>query len=651
MNRPTDLPIDEEPARPSRADSAGSERFSLADGEEPIAQVRTELPDPDAIDEDERYEHGPLLGEGGMGVVTLRRDRKIGRQVAQKTLHPFLAGAKTHRRFVREARAQGQLEHPAIVPVYDIGQDPKDGLFFTMKRVRGHTLARILEGLASKEPDYVSRFPRRRLLTAFLQVCRALEYAHARRVLHRDLKPSNVMLGDFGEVYVLDWGLARILDEAPLEIRDTDLPAVSLRSDPRGVDVSRITMDDGPAAGTLGYMAPEQLTGETLDPRTDVYALGVMLYEILTFRRFRADASLMTVATEMTAGRVARPSDVDVDADPELDAICARATAHAPDERFPETGALADAIERVLDGERDAAARGWAAQRHLARAKEALARTEPEGREGRRTGAMHDLLRAVTLDASGSEARSLLVELVSDESGEVPAGARSDIAKAREAHRLEGAAATMLGMLAWLSPVPFVLAVVPVRSWLVIGLAIALCAGVFVLSLVGSRAKKLGPSMTLAVAVMISIVIVLLGGILGPFVVVPTAAATCAMFFAMYVSRRERIVATAMFTAAALIPFAIDALGIVPPGFAIEGDHVVLFARVLDLPPIATPVALAWSSGSFTVLAAWMTGRMHDRLEHAEQRLLVSAWHLEQLFSTGADGAASASSNGGRRAA
>ena len=630
----TTEPTDDQRHRHVRPGSGGSEQFSLARGEEALAQVRTELPDPDAIHEADRYEPGPILGEGGMGVVSLRRDRKIGRYVAQKTLHPHFAGAKTQRRFVREARAQGQLEHPAIVPVYDIGRDPQQGLFFTMKRVRGHTLARVLEGLVEKEAAYTSRFARRRLLSAFVQVCRAIHYAHARRVLHRDLKPSNVMLGDFGEVYVLDWGLARILDEVPLDPPDDEPEPRAIDRDLAAVELSRMTVDDGLAAGTLAYMAPEQLSGEALDARTDVYSLGVILYELLTLRRFREDPSLVKVAMEVNAGRVARPSDVDVDADPDLDAVCVRSTARDPSARFQTAGELADAIERVLDGERDSEARAQAAQRHVARAKEALATPNSAGAETRRVHAMHDLLRAVMLDASDEGARKLLVELVSNTGGEVPAEARADIAEARQAHRLEGAAATMLGMVAWLLPVPFVLAFVPVRSWPVIGTAIALCASVFVLSLVGHRTRRLDTTMSLVVASLISLVIVCIGGILGPFVVVPTAATTCAMFFAMYVSRRERRIATAMFTAAVLLPFALEAFGWVPPGYAVEGDRVVLFARVMDLPPLATPLALAWSCGSFTVLAAWMTGRMHDRLERAEERLLVSAWHLRQLFST-----------------
>src|SRR5262249_39471269 len=124
-------------------------------------------------------------------------------------------------RFLREARVQGQLEHPAIAPVYDLGRTEEGDAFFTMKRVRGRTMKDVIEALASGDEDTIQRFSRRKLLQAFSSVCQAVEFAHSRGVLHRDLKPSNVMLGDFGEVTVLDWGLAKILS-SPAPRSDDD---------------------------------------------------------------------------------------------------------------------------------------------------------------------------------------------------------------------------------------------------------------------------------------------------------------------------------------------------------------------------------------------------------------------------------------------
>jgi serine/threonine-protein kinase len=158
-----------------------------------------------------RYELRDRLGEGGMGTVDLCRDRVIGRDVALKRLHVQGSGAAPSAataRFLREARVQGQLEHPAIVPVHDLGVTPDGRPYFTMKRVRGDTLDELLARLAAGDPDTARRFGQRRLLAAFSTVCLAVDFAHSRGVLHRDLKPANVMLGEFGEVNVLDWGLA-----------------------------------------------------------------------------------------------------------------------------------------------------------------------------------------------------------------------------------------------------------------------------------------------------------------------------------------------------------------------------------------------------------------------------------------------------------
>ena len=153
-----------------------------------------------------RYAQLEVLGEGGMGQVQQVEDAVLGRSIARKVMHAEIASQPEGvRRFLREARIQGRLEHPAVVPVYDLGLDAQGLPWFTMKQVRGLTLQAVLEGLARGDPGFQARFPRRRLLTAFVQVCRAIDYAHSRAVLHRDLKPGNIMLGEFGDVHVLDW--------------------------------------------------------------------------------------------------------------------------------------------------------------------------------------------------------------------------------------------------------------------------------------------------------------------------------------------------------------------------------------------------------------------------------------------------------------
>src|SRR5262249_17994332 len=152
--------------------------------------------------------------EGGMGRVGLCKDVRIGREVAMKMLRKEAASADARMRFEREARVQGQLEHPAIVPVYDLGVRPDGTPSFTMRRLHGETLAAIMDAVRRGGPAAAAAYPRRRLLAAYSRVCLAVAFANSRGVLHRDLKPGNIMLGDFGEVYLLDWGLAKLIGAA-----------------------------------------------------------------------------------------------------------------------------------------------------------------------------------------------------------------------------------------------------------------------------------------------------------------------------------------------------------------------------------------------------------------------------------------------------
>ena len=292
-----------------------------------------------AIRTDERYDLREVLGKGGMGEVWLAADRQIGRDVAIKVARAGIDGDGLAR-FIREARIQGQLDHPAVVPVHDLGI--RDGAtYFTMKRVRGETLATLCGLLATGDVEVRRRATPRRLLTAFVSACHAVELAHARGILHRDLKPANIMLGDHGEVYVLDWGLAKIAgvsDGAP-----STAPSL-----PPGLDGA--LTEAGQYLGTPGYMAPEQARGEPLDERADVYALGATLYQVLTGALPYGDRDADATLAALRAGPPPPITSREPRVPDDLAAIVGKAMARAPADRYPTGRELAEDLHRYQTG-------------------------------------------------------------------------------------------------------------------------------------------------------------------------------------------------------------------------------------------------------------------------------------------------------------
>jgi serine/threonine-protein kinase len=297
-----------------------------------------------------------ILGEiarGGMGVILRVRDHSLARDVAVKVLREDAADdASVLRRFIEEAQIGGQLQHPGVVPVYEFGRTADQRPFFAMKLIRGRTLAQLLADRAHPAQDA------HRFLTIFEQVCQTIAYAHTLRVIHRDLKPSNVMVGAFGEVQIVDWGLAKSL-VARTEAGARDRPSLHERVDAHATaervasETPRAQSLHGSIMGTPAYMPPEQARGcvAEIDERSDVFALGAMLCEILTGKppyvgepdEIRADA-----AVARTAGALAR---LDASgADPELCAICKRCLEAERDARPRDASALTGAIAAFLAG-------------------------------------------------------------------------------------------------------------------------------------------------------------------------------------------------------------------------------------------------------------------------------------------------------------
>ncbi len=301
------------------------------------------------------------LGQGGMGRVLEARDPELRRSVAVKVIaNPRWATEARLARFVAEAQITSQLEHPSIVPVHEMGITLEGDLFFVMKKVEGRTLRSVLSALGRGDPDTVAEWSHTKLLNAFVRICNAVAYAHDRGVLHRDLKPENVMLGAFGEVLVVDWGVARLMDDTTEVVSSEAIEMVSLSK-----------TVDGSTIGTPGYMSPEQARGDLqgLDGRSDVWSLGAILYEVLTFQAAYPDENPYTRMFAVMAGAPADPRErAPARSVPdELAEVCLQAMATDRDERTRTAADLAAAVEDFLAGSK----RREAALRHVAEAEEA----------------------------------------------------------------------------------------------------------------------------------------------------------------------------------------------------------------------------------------------------------------------------------------
>ncbi|MDR3404655.1 MAG: protein kinase [Chthoniobacter sp.] len=273
-----------------------------------LAQVREQL-------EEKKYKVITTINRGGMGVILQARDLRIRRTVAMKVMKTSNQFSRENvLRFIDEAQLTGQLEHPNIVPLYELGIDEQGEIFYTMKFVKGTTLDDVLRGIRNGRQKTIEKYPLATLLTIFQKVCDAVAYAHSKSIVHRDLKPENIMIGSFGEVLVMDWGLAKNLttvrkETTPEPASETEAPAPRPAEKPKDNLRGFETMH-GLIVGTPPYISPEQARGELdrIDERSDIYVLGGILYAILTLRPPVEGESVHEVVEKIVTSAIAPPS-------------------------------------------------------------------------------------------------------------------------------------------------------------------------------------------------------------------------------------------------------------------------------------------------------------------------------------------------------
>jgi serine/threonine-protein kinase len=592
-----------------------------------------------------RYEASSSLGQGGMGEVRVCLDRRIGREIAVKVVHEkYGARMDMKERFLREARVQGQLEHPAIVPVYDLARGPDGEPYFTMKRVRGSTLESVIESLRAGPPDGEARrkFSTRKLLGAIAQIALALDFVHARGVVHRDVKPSNVMLGDFGEVYLLDWGLAKIVGGAETK----DLGPVKDSSQERVTSAPSVLTSAGSLLGTPGYMPREQLVGHLMqiDGRADVYALGAILFEVLTLQRLHLGATLQDVLRSTMDGADARPSvrAPERDVAPELEAICVKATASEPAARYATARELSDALESYLDGDRDLQQRREMAARHAQAADQAAARAlvddGPGAEEARRT-AMRELSRALALDPNNPATMRTMVGLFTQPPRELPSAVKDELEQLyRDQVRVGGTT----GGFAYLSTNLYIplLWLMGIRSpWFWSTYVIAAITSAYAFTVSRMKAPRTRHSMT--VFGMGLLCTATMAGLFGPFVIVPAVAVLSALVFSTTNDPTLRWPIVTMSCLTVLAPFGLEAAGVLPASMRFTPEGILLVPRLLRFPPLWTTVFLLVSTVATIVTSTFVMAPFRGELDDAQRRIRLLAWHLRQLVPQEAIGSSS----------
>jgi serine/threonine-protein kinase len=566
----------------------------------------------------ERYPILDILGQGGMGEVLSGRDELIGRAVAIKRLRVENPSPEILARFLREARIQGRLEHPAVVPVHELQQAANEQPFFVMKQLAGTTLADVIPKLALGNVRAIEDFSLQRLLRAFAEVCLAIEFAHTKRVVHRDLKPANIVLGDFGEVYVLDWGIARITEDAEESKGEGFQDIGTVVGDPHTVA--------GAILGTPGYIAPEQIRGDYfLDGRADVYSLGCILFEILALSPLhpRGQAALASAL----AGTDARPSvrAPARDVPPELDLICVKATQVDPAQRFETARQLHDAVQHFLDGNRDHELRRELARTELAEARRALG--AGNGPTERRD-ALRAAARALALDPTDRESADLVGHLMLEPPTEMPV----EVERELESLDLDALRASarfgMFAAIAYLAFFPILYWIGFHETWYMVA-GPSLCVSIIVIqAVVSPRHPYLSGYLSIAGNLLM---FALLGWMVSPIVIGPGPAIIMVTLMAAHRRLIPSWVLALMTVLATLAPWIIEIAGLTETRTDVSGNVLMLRTAAEHLDRSATLAGLFMYIVALIHLAALLSRLQDDDRRRVRRAMQLQSWQLRQL--------------------
>ena len=553
----------------------------------------------------QRYRLGGELGKGGMGEVLDAHDDQIGRDVAIKRMRAEAPSEKQIARFMREARIQGRLEHPAVVPVHELGHDAAGKPYFAMKKLAGITLTEIIKG----EPS--TKYPFQRQLRALADVCLAVQMAHERGFVHRDLKPDNIMIGDYGETYVLDWGVAKVTGEDDSALVSTD-------------DGNPLVTAAGAAVGTPGYMAPEQARGlSDIDARADVYSLGCVLFEVLTRERLHpgGEAGMHSVVHGIDSRPSHRAPDKEIP--PELDGLTVRATATDREHRITTARELGERIQKFLDGDRDTELRRTLAKEHLVNAQSAFA-------EHDRSAAMREAGRALALDPRLHAAGELITRMMLEPPPTLPPEVvkQFDSESADVVRRTASAAAIASGNYLVFAPL---LAAVGGGAKLPELICMAGLSTMAVLFLLWMR-RPGRPFLALPVIIIHVALVAVVARIYTPFLLGPGVAAVTAMGFMtgpQYAKRQAMWVAIVAFLGV-MLPFLAELAGWLSPSIDVGEGFAVITSPMFHS-----------AAGTFSLLSLYtaaiiagcvvMTRGLKSAERRARASMHLQAWQLRQL--------------------